>query len=141
VFLCQDETTQTAQLATEANVIRCAARSARRYSADRSSIPFDAIADGATLLPMSIELFAFDTPNGRKISMALEEMALPYSVRIVDIRKDEQFDPEFVKISPNAKIPAIVDHEGPEGTPVSIFESGAILLYLGEKTGKFLRDR
>jgi len=87
---------------------------------------------------MSIELFAFDTPNGRKISMALEEMALPYSVRIVDIRKDEQFDPEFVKISPNAKIPAIVDHEGPEGTPVSIFESGAILLYLGEKTGKFL---
>ena len=90
---------------------------------------------------MSIELFAFDTPNGRKISMALEEMALPYSVRIVDIRKDEQFDPEFVKISPNAKIPAIVDPDGPDGPdgkPVSVFESGAILLYLGEKTGKFL---
>jgi GST-like protein len=87
---------------------------------------------------MSIELFAFDTPNGRKISVALEEMALPYAVRIVDIRKDEQFDPEFVKISPNAKIPAIIDHEGPEGSPVSVFESGAILLYLGEKSGKFL---
>ena len=86
---------------------------------------------------MPIELHAFDTPNGRKISIALEEMALPYTVRIVDIGKGQQFDPEFLRISPNAKIPAIVDSDGPDGTPVSVFESGAILIYLGEKTGKF----
>jgi GSH-dependent disulfide-bond oxidoreductase len=84
-----------------------------------------------------IELHAFDTPNGRKISVALEEMALPYTVKIVDIRKGQQFDFEFLKISPNGKIPAIVDPVGPNGTPVSIFESGAILIYLGEKTGRF----
>ncbi len=87
---------------------------------------------------MPIELHAFDTPNGRKISVALEEMALPYVVRIVDIRKGDQTDPAFLKISPNGKIPAIVDPDGPEGKPVSVFESGAILLYLGEKTGQFL---
>jgi len=86
---------------------------------------------------MKIELHAFDTPNGRKISVALEEMALPYEIRIVDIRKGDQRDPEFVKISPNGKIPAIVDPDGPHGRPVSVFESGAILIYLGEKTGKF----
>jgi GSH-dependent disulfide-bond oxidoreductase len=86
---------------------------------------------------MTIELHAFDTPNGRKISIALEEMALPYTIRIVDIRKGEQHTPEFLKISPNGKIPAIIDTEGPHGTPVSVFESGAILIYLGEKTGKF----
>jgi len=84
-----------------------------------------------------IELHAFDTPNGRKISVALEEMALPYTVRIVDIGKGEQFDPEFVKISPTGKIPAITDTEGPGGAPISVFESGAILVYLGEKTGRF----
>ncbi len=86
---------------------------------------------------MPIELHAFDTPNGRKISVALEEMALPYTVRIVDLGKGEQFDPEFLKISPSGKIPAIVDPYGPGGTPISVFESGAILVYLGEKTGKF----
>ncbi len=86
---------------------------------------------------MTIELHAFDTPNGRKISVALEEMALAYTVKVVDIRKGEQHDPEFLKISPNAKIPAIVDSDGPDGKPVSVFESGAILIYLGEKTGKF----
>ena len=86
---------------------------------------------------MPIQLYAFDTPNGRKISVALEEMELPYDIRIVDIGRDEQFAPEFLKISPNNKIPAIVDPDGPEGKPVSIFESGAILIYLGEKTGKF----
>jgi len=86
---------------------------------------------------MSIELHAFDTPNGRKISIALEEMALPYTVKVVDIRKGEQHEPGFLAISPNGKIPAIVDAEGPHGTPVSVFESGAILIYLGEKTGKF----
>ena len=84
-----------------------------------------------------IELHAFDTPNGRKITVALEEMALPYTVKIVDIGKDQQFAPEFLAISPNGKIPAIVDTEGPSGRPVSVFESGAILIYLGEKTGQF----
>jgi GST-like protein len=86
---------------------------------------------------MPIELHAFDTPNGRKISVALDEMALPYTIKIVDIGKGEQFDPEFLKISPTGKIPAIVDPEGPGGAPISVFESGAILIYLGEKTGQF----
>ena len=86
---------------------------------------------------MSIELWAYNTPNGRKISVALEEMDLPYSVKVVDITKGQQFEPAFLKISPNNKIPAIVDPEGPDGAPISVFESGAILLYLGEKTGKF----
>ena len=87
---------------------------------------------------MAIKLFAFDTPNGRKVSVALEEMALEYSVQIVDITKDQQFEPEFLAISPNNKIPAIIDSDGPEGGPVSVFESGAILIYLAEKTGQFL---
>lgn len=87
---------------------------------------------------MTIELYAFDTPNGRKISVALEEMGLPYLVKVVDITKNDQFDPAFLRISPNNKIPAIVDPEGPNGQSISVFESGAILLYLGEKTGQFL---
>ena len=86
---------------------------------------------------MTIQLYSFDTPNGRKISVALEEMGLPYDVHIVDIGKGEQFAPEFLKISPNNKIPAIVDPDGPGGQPISVFESGAILIYLGEKSGKF----
>ena len=86
---------------------------------------------------MPIELWAWNTPNGRKISVALEEMALPYTVRPVDISKGAQFDPDFLAISPNNKIPAIVDPDGPDGTPISVFESGAILIYLGEKAGKF----
>ena len=85
-----------------------------------------------------IELHTWNTPNGRKISVALEEMGLPYAVRTVDITKDEQFQPEFLAISPNNRIPAITDPEGPGSMPISVFESGAILLYLGEKTGKFL---
>jgi GSH-dependent disulfide-bond oxidoreductase len=87
---------------------------------------------------MPIELWTWNTPNGRKVSVALEEMGLPYTVRTVDITKGEQFQPAFLKISPNNKIPAIIDPEGPGGAPISVFESGAILLYLGEKTGKFL---
>jgi len=87
---------------------------------------------------MTIQLYAFDTPNGRKISVALEEMGLPYEVHVVDITKGEQDDPAFLKISPNNKIPAIVDPDGPGGLAISVFESGAILLYLGEKTGHFL---
>jgi len=86
---------------------------------------------------LNIQLYAFDTPNGRKISVALEEMGLPYDVHVVDLGKREQYDPAFTKISPNNKIPAIVDPHGPTGTPVSVFESGAILIYLGEKTGLF----
>ena len=85
-----------------------------------------------------IELHAFNTPNGRKISVALEEMGLPYKVHVVDITKDQQFDPAFLAVSPNNKIPAITDPDGPGGAPISMFESGAILLYLGEKTGRFL---
>ena len=87
---------------------------------------------------MTIQLYAFDTPNGRKISVALEEMGLAYDVHVVDITKGEQNDPAFLKISPNNKIPAIVDPDGPGGRPISVFESGAILLYLAEKTGQFL---
>ena len=87
---------------------------------------------------MTIQLYAFDTPNGRKISVALEEMGLAYDVHVVDITKGEQNHPAFLKISPNNKIPAIVDPDGPGGRPISVFESGAILIYLAEKTGKFL---
>src|SRR6202051_2169090 len=87
---------------------------------------------------MTIELHTWNTPNGRKISVALEEMELPYKVIPINITKGEQMAPDFLAISPNNKIPAIVDPEGPDGKRVSIFESGAILLYLGEKTGKFL---
>mgnify|MGYP000873755323 CR=1 FL=1 len=85
---------------------------------------------------MTIALYAFDTPNGRKISVALEEMGLPYAVHVVDITQGEQKQPEFLRISPNGKIPAIVDPQGPTGEPVSVFESGAILIYLAEKSGK-----
>ncbi len=85
-----------------------------------------------------IELYAYNTPNGRKIPVALEEMGLPYNVHVVDITKDQQLKPDFLRISPNNKIPAIVDTEGPGGASLSVFESGAILLYLGEKTGQFL---
>ena len=96
---------------------------------------------------MTIELHTWNTPNGRKISVALEDMGLPYKVIPINISKNEQFAPAFLAISPNNKIPAIVDPDGPDATgssggtggqPISVFESGAILLYLGEKTGKFL---
>ena len=87
---------------------------------------------------MSITLWTWNTPNGRKISVALEEMGLPYRVHPVNISKGEQFNPDFLKIAPNNRIPAIVDPDGPDGQPISVFESGAILLYLAEKTGRFL---
>src|SRR3569833_1517719 len=87
---------------------------------------------------MTIELHTWNTPNGRKISVALEEMGLPYKVIPVNITKGEQMAPEFLKLSPNNKIPAIVDPEGPDGKPISLFESGALLLYLAGKTGRFL---
>ena len=81
-----------------------------------------------------IDLYTWTTPNGRKASIMLEETGLPYTVHPIDISKDEQFAPDFLKISPNNKIPAIVDHD----TGASLMESGAILLYLAEKTGKFI---
>ena len=87
---------------------------------------------------MTIQLFSFDTPNGRKISVALEEMGLPYQVHVVDITAGEQSDPAFSRISPNNKIPVIVDPDGPDGQHISVFESGAILIYLAEKSGLFL---
>ena len=86
---------------------------------------------------MPIELYTWNTPNGRKISVALEEMGLPYTVRVVNIGQNEQFAPDFLAISPNNRIPAIIDPDGPDGAPISVFESGAILLYLGQKTGRF----
>jgi GSH-dependent disulfide-bond oxidoreductase len=86
---------------------------------------------------MPIDLYTWSTPNGRKVSVMLEECGLPYTVHKIDISKGDQFTPEFVAINPNSKIPAIVDPEGPKGKLV-LFESGAILIYLAEKTGKFL---
>lgn len=85
-----------------------------------------------------IDLYSWATPNGHKIHIMLEETGLQYRVHGVNIRSGEQFKPEFLKISPNNRIPAIVDHDGPGGKPLSLFESGAILLYLASKTGRFL---
>ena len=85
-----------------------------------------------------IELHTWSTPNGRKVAIMLEELGLPYSVHPVNIGKDEQFRPEFLAISPNNKIPAIVDPDGPGGKRFALFESGAILIYLGENTGRFI---
>lgn len=84
-----------------------------------------------------IELYYWPTPNGWKISIALEEMGLPYEVKMVNIGAGEQFEPDFLKIAPNNRMPAIIDPNGPGGTPISVFESGAILHYLARKTGKF----
>jgi GST-like protein len=85
-----------------------------------------------------IKLFTWGTPNGRKVSVMLEECGLPYRVQTVDITRGEQLSPDFVAVSPNSKIPAIVDPHGPDGKPMALFESGAILLYLAARTGKFL---
>lgn len=84
-----------------------------------------------------IEFHFWPTPNGWKVAIALEEMGLPYTLRLVDIGQGAQFAPEFLEVSPNNKIPAILDPDGPDGAPVSVFESGAILLYLARKTGQF----
>ncbi len=85
-----------------------------------------------------IEVYSWATPNGHKVHIMLEECALPYRAIPVDIGAGDQFQPDFLKISPNNKIPAIVDPDGPDGQPISLFESGAILLYLAGKTGRFL---
>lgn len=84
-----------------------------------------------------IDLYYWPTPNGWKVSIALEEMGLPYNVHMIDIGKGDQLEPDFLKIGPNNRIPVIVDPDGPDGKPISIFESGAILQYLARKTGKF----
>ena len=84
-----------------------------------------------------LELWYWPTPNGWKVSIALEEMGLPYEVKLVNIGAGEQFTPEFLAISPNNRMPALVDPEGPDGKPLSIFESGAILQYLANKSGQF----
>ena len=83
-----------------------------------------------------IDLYTWSTPNGRKVSIMLEELGLPYNVHPIDIGKNDQFAPEYIAINPNSKIPSIVDSEGPEGRSISLMESGAILIYLSEKSGK-----
>jgi GST-like protein len=85
-----------------------------------------------------IDVYSWPTPNGHKIHIMMEECGLPYRAIPVNIREGEQFKPEFLKISPNNRIPAITDPEGPDGKPISLFESGAILVYLAAKTGKFM---
>jgi GST-like protein len=85
-----------------------------------------------------IDLYTWSTPNGRKVSIMLEELGLPYKVHAINIGKNDQFTPAFIAINPNSKIPAIVDPEGPDGKPMSMMESGAILIYLADKSGKFL---
>lgn len=104
----------------------------KKTSADRRA------AYATTMTTQPLTLYAFDTPNARKLTIALEEMALPYRVQVVDITAGEQHDPAFVAISPNHKIPAIADPQGPGGGPLALFESGAILIYLAEKSGRFL---
>ncbi|MHA3915666.1 glutathione S-transferase N-terminal domain-containing protein [Halovulum sp. GXIMD14793] len=88
-------------------------------------------------MPDPIDLYYWPTPNGWKITIALEELALPYNLNLINIGKGDQFAPDFLKIAPNNRMPAIVDPNGPDGKPISIFESGAILQYLGRKTGQF----
>src|ERR1700733_5243167 len=85
-----------------------------------------------------IDVYSWATPNGHKVHIMLEECGLPYAVHAVDIGAGDQFKPDFLAISPNNKIPAIVDSDGPDGKPISLFESGAILLYLAGKTGRFM---
>jgi GST-like protein len=90
--------------------------------------------------PRPIDLYFWPTPNGWKVSIMLEECGLPYNVVPIDISKGEQFKPEFLAISPNNRMPAIVDPDGPGGRKISVFESGAVLQYLGRKTGRFYPD-
>src|SRR5216684_981817 len=88
--------------------------------------------------PDRLQLYSLPTPNGVKVSIMLEEIALPYEPHLVDIGSNESWTPEFLSLNPNGKIPAILDPDGPGGEPLALFESGAILLYLAEKTGKLL---
>jgi GST-like protein len=99
--------------------------------------PVPATTEG-TSMPSPIALYTWSTPNGRKISIGLEELGLPYSVHPIDITRNQQYDPAYLRISPNNKIPAIVDPEGPDGQPIAIFESAAILIWLARKAGRLL---
>ena len=90
--------------------------------------------------PDRLQLYSLPTPNGVKVSIMLEEIGLPYEVHLVDFNKDDQKTPEFLSLNPNGKIPAILDPDGPGGKPLPLFESGAILQYLAEKSGKLLPD-
>lgn len=85
-----------------------------------------------------IDFYTLTSPNTQKIFIALEELGLPYNTKPVDVWAGKQYDPDFLELNPNAKIPVIVDHDGPGGKPYTVFESGAILMYLADKTGKFL---
>lgn len=88
--------------------------------------------------PDRLQLYSLNTPNGVKASIMLEEVGLPYEPHLVDIMKDETWGPEFLSLNPNGKIPAIIDPDGPDGKPLALFESGAILVYLAEKTGQLI---
>src|SRR3712207_1494627 len=113
-----------------------------RYNTSRRATHYQGARDR---MPQPIELYFWPTPNGKKITIFLEEAELPYNLAPVDITAGEQYEEEFLKISPNNKMPTIVDPEGPDGEPISLAESGAILLYLADKTGRFMpespRDR
>ena len=88
--------------------------------------------------PDRLQLYSLNTPNGVKVSIMLEETGLPYEAHLVDITRDESWTPEFLSLNPNGKIPSILDPDGPGGTPLALFESGAILIYLADKTGRFI---
>ena len=123
--------------------VRCGRRQAEAYdrSFDGGSAGEAMQASAASRPDKPIDLYFWPTPNGWKVSIMLEECGLPYNVIPVNIARGEQFKPAFLKISPNNRMPAIVDHEGPGGRPISVFESGAILQYLGRKTGRFYPAR
>ena len=100
--------------------------------------PFPVAARWPAQHPDRIQLYSFPTPNGVKVSIALEELDLPYEAHAVNIGKNESWTPEFLSLNPNGKIPAIIDPNGPGGKPIALFESGAILLYLADKTGQLI---
>jgi GSH-dependent disulfide-bond oxidoreductase len=101
---------------------------------------FPIMARWAAQNPSVIQLYSLPTPNGQKVSIALEEMGLPYEPHLVSFATNDQMSPEFLSLNPNNKIPAIIDPNGPGGKPLALFESGAILIYLAEKSGKLLPD-
>ncbi len=114
-----------------------ASKSAARAKTEVKAKPSRATKTSKTAPPKPIELHYWPTPNGWKIAIMLEECGLPYEIKPVNIGRGEQFEPTFLAIAPNNRMPAIVDPDGPGGSPISVFESGAILQYLGRKTGKF----
>src|SRR3954462_2732465 len=111
----------------------------------KSGVAIDRIASATNNVRshfIMIELYTWSTPNGRKVSVMLEECGLPYNVHKINIgTNSEQFAPDYLKINPNGKIPSIVDPDGPEGKPISMMESGAILIYLADKTGRFFPEK